>query len=194
MFQRSAFRAFGVLALTYAFGAQAPSSKDLTTFHARLDEYTEMHRRLEGPLHPVAVTTNMDDVHRSMDALRVRIRAERKGQEQGYLFSPGLIEELHERLAAVMTPDEIRNAMEDIDEHMPLNMPPVRVNEALPEEAPFGMVPPQALRNLPPLPDELRYMVLSKALLLWDHHADLVVDIAPGLFDPASYTKAATRK
>ena len=84
--------------------------------------------------------------------------------------------------------------MEDIDEHMPLNMPPVRVNEALPEEAPFGMVPPQALRDLPPLPDELRYMVLSKALLLWDHHADLVVDLAPGLFDAASYTKAATRK
>ena len=194
MFQRSAFATIGVLALTCALGAQAASSAELATFQSRLDQYVEMHRRVEGPLPPLAVTTNMDDVHRLMDALRVRIRAERKGQAQGYLFSAGLVTVLRERIATVMTADDIRNAMEDIDEHMPPNMHPVRVNEALPEDAPFGMVPPQALRELPSLPDELRYVVLSKAILIWDQHANLVVDVAPGLFDSGTYAKAKTKE
>ena len=43
-------------------------------------------------------------------------------------------------------------------------------------------------------PAELRYMVLSKALLVWDHHADLVVDIAPGLFDASTYSTGKTKE
>ena len=46
---------------------------------------------------------------------------------------------------------------------------------------------PPVLRELPALPGELRYMVLSKALIIWDHQANLVVDIAPGLFDADTY-------
>ena len=186
--------AIGVLALICAIGAQGTTSTALATFESRLDQYVAMHRRVEGPLPPMAVTSNMDDVHRLMDALRVRIRAERQGHAQGHLFSPGMITVLHQRIAGCMTPDDIRNAMDDIDEHTPPDMPAVRINEPLPEDAPFGMVPPQALRELPRLPDELRYMVLSKALLVWDHHADLVVDIAPGLFDASTYTTGKTKE
>jgi hypothetical protein len=50
-------------------------------------------------------------------------------------------------------------------------------------------LPPLALRALPPLPPELRYVVLSKSLIIWDHHADMVVDVAPGVFDAATYRK-----
>jgi hypothetical protein len=189
MFRRLGLYAIGVFVLTGAVGAQGTPAKELAAFQSRLDQYVAMHRRLEGPLPPMAVTSNMDDVHRLMDALRGRIRAERQGDVQGHLFSPGMITLLHQRIAGCMTPDDIRNAMEDIEEHTPPGMPALRINEPLPEDAPFGMVPPQALRELPPLPDELRYMVLSKALLVWDHHANLVVDIAPGLFDASTYAK-----
>jgi hypothetical protein len=30
-------------------------------------------------------------------------------------------------------------------------------------------------------------VVVGKALVLWDHHADLVIDMAPGLFDPKAF-------
>ena len=194
MLQRWTFLTIGVLAWTCAASAQTTSSRSLTTFQARLDEYVKMHRRVEGPLPPMAVTSNMDDVHRLMDALRARIRAERKAQGQGYLLTPAVVTALRERIAGCMTVADIRNAMEDIEEHTPADMPALKTNEPLPEDAPFGMVPPQALRELPPLPDELRYMVLSKALLIWDHHADLVIDVAPGLFDAATYGNAKSKE
>jgi hypothetical protein len=134
-------------------------------------------------------TSDMDEVRRRMDALRLRIRTERKGQGRGSLLTPAMVDVLRARVSSSLTTDEIARTMEDIDEHTPPDMPPVRVNEALPTDAPFGLIPPLVLRALPPLPSELRYMVLSKALIIWDHHADLVVDIAPGVFDAATYRK-----
>lgn len=163
-------------------------------FQSRVDEYVQVHRRVAARLPPLAVTTNLDDVHRRMDALRARIRAERRERTQGDLFRPEVIARFREVVAGSMTGDDIRNAMEDIDEHVPPGMRPLRINEPLPEDAPFGMVPPALLRALPPLPDELRYMVLSKAILIWDQHADLVVDIAAGVFDAGTYAKPKSKE
>jgi hypothetical protein len=173
-----------------AFGAvQVDTRAELSAFEARLATYVETHRRLEGPLPPMLATSDMDEVYRLMTALRARIRAERKDQAQGSLLTPAVSGLLRERISSCMTADEIEQTMEDIEEHTPRDMPPVRVNEPLPEDAPFGWLPPLALRALPPLPPELRYVVLSKSLIIWDHHADMVVDIAPGVFDAATYRK-----
>lgn len=175
--------------LSVALGAQTIAPAELATFEKRLGQYIEMHRRLEGPLPPLAATRDMDEVDRLMADLRRRITAERRTQGQGYLVPPGMIEVLRARIAGGLSPDAIGEAMIDIDEHTPPDLPPVRVNEPLPENAPFGLVPPDALKALPHLPPELRWVVLSKALLIWDHHADLVVDIAPGVFDASTYRK-----
>lgn len=175
------------LLLSATLAAQGAVSPELATFENRLGQYVEMHRRLEGPLPPLAAASDMDDVHRLMAALRVRIRGERKEQGQGYLLTPAVVQVLRTRIAGCLSPESIADTMADIDEHVPPGMPYPRVNEPLPEDAPFGMVPPQALASLPRLPPELRWVVLSNALLIWDHHADLVVDIAPGVFDASTY-------
>lgn len=172
-----------------ALATQAEVGGALPAFESRLGQYVEMHRRLEGPLPPLMVTSNFDELHRLMAALRERIRAERKDQRQGWLLPPPMVALLRARVQSCLTNDEIASTMELIEEHTPPNMPRVRVNEALPEDAPFGLIPPQALAALPKLPPELRYVVLSKALVIWDHHADLVVDIAPGVFDATTYRK-----
>jgi hypothetical protein len=189
MFHKIIVHSAAFVLLPGALVAQRPAPTALATFESRLGGYVEMHRRLEGPIPPLAVTSDMDEVHRLMDALRARIKAERNDQGQGYLFTPAMIQVVRARLAGCLTAQLMAEAMADIDEHTPPDMPPLRVNDALPEDAPFGMVPPEALRALPPLPPELRYMVLSKALVIWDHHADLIVDIAPGVFDATTYGK-----
>jgi hypothetical protein len=38
------------------------------------------------------------------------------------------------------------------------------------------------LAVLPPLPAELQYRIVGRSLVLWDFHADLIVDIMPGAF------------
>jgi hypothetical protein len=38
-------------------------------------------------------------------------------------------------------------------------------------------MPPKLLAGLPPLPDELQYRFMNRDLVLWDVHANVVVDL-----------------
>ena len=53
---------------------------------------------------------------------------------------------------------------------------------AWPEQVLFDFVPPQMLAALPRLPAELQYRIIGTALVLWDHHANLIVDFMPDAF------------
>jgi hypothetical protein len=54
-----------------------------------------------------------------------------------------------------------------------------RVNGAYPESAPYSMVSPNVLCNFPELPEELQYRFWGRDLLLWDYHANVIVDVLP---------------
>jgi hypothetical protein len=190
---------FAGLALMMAqpVAAQTDAKGELAAFQTRVNAYVEMHRRLEGPLPPIQVTKDMDEVHRLMEELRVRIRAERG--PRGTLLTPASVEAFRQIIASTLTLADIVNVSEELEEHTPPRMEKVRVNQPLPGNSPFVTFPPPLLRALPELPPELRYVALSGALIIWDHHADLVVDIMPRLFDPLLYSNkkklapAATR-
>src|SRR5688500_13004165 len=172
--------------------AQIDAAAETAAFQGRVDQYVQMHRRLEGPLPPLMVTNDMDEVHRLMAALRERIREDRARQAPGPLVTPPMGLVLRQVIGATLTVDDLVDLAAELDEHTPEGMPAPRVDEPLPENAPFVLMAPQLLRALPSLPPELRYMALSKALLIWDHHADFVVEMVPGLFDPLTYSKKKT--
>jgi hypothetical protein len=52
-----------------------------------------------------------------------------------------------------------------------------RVNEPYPDRFPFSMVPPRVLCSLPELPEELQFRFWDRSLILWDYHANLVIDV-----------------
>ena len=64
--------------------------------------------------------------------------------------------------------------------------PALHVNMEWPEQVLFGFVPPQLLATLPLLPPELQYRIIGNTLVLWDHHANLIVDFLPGAFTVTS--------
>ena len=167
--------------------AQTPASAELAAFQTRLDAYIAMHRKFEGPMPAVQVTKDMDEVHRLMDTLRTRIKAERG--TKGTLVTPALVEVFKQIIGSTLTLADIVNISEEVEEHTPPRMIKVRANAPLPPNAPFVTIPPPLLRALPQLPPELRYVALSGALIIYDQHADLVVDIMPRLFDPLIYSK-----
>jgi hypothetical protein len=51
---------------------------------------------------------------------------------------------------------------------------------ALPEGVPLSFMPPRLLASLPPLPPEVQYRFIGRSLVLWDVHANLIVDFLPG--------------
>jgi hypothetical protein len=171
-----------------ATGAQpAADDEGLAAMAYRVNAYITLHRRVEGPVPPLEASKNLDEVRRLMARVRAGIIDARRKQGQGYVFTEPATGVLRKRIGGTLTRDDLLAIEADLVEHTPAGMPQPRVNAALPQDAPFIPIPAHLFKLLPPLPVELRYVILDKALLLWDQHADLVVDIAPRLFDPAAY-------
>ena len=145
-----------------------------------------MHRALELPLMPLRPTLDMSRIQASMQALAHRIRVVRAEAQQGDLITPDVARMFRRRIATCLPASEwaaiVSENAED-EEGVPAGPPPaLHVNMEWPEQVPFGFVPPQMLAVLPRLPAELQYRIIGNALVLWDHHANLIVDVLPGAF------------
>ena len=185
--------AFIVLLLAGAgtsLSAQADVDRAYAAFAGRLDTYVQMHRRIEGPVPPLAASQDLAEVRRLMADVRRRIKAE-GSSEQGRYLTRDMTLALRKQIASVMTRKDVQALVDDVVEHTPPGLPPIRVYEALPADAPFVPIPPRLFNVLPTLPPELRYVVIGKGLAVWDHHADLVIDYAPNLFDPKAFWSQA---
>jgi hypothetical protein len=154
-------------------------------FQQRVDEYVFLHRVLEGPLPLPRPTTNPEEIRMARRALGERMQAARAGAKQGDIISPEVALMFKRRIAACLTPGEWQAILTELatdEEGVPIPVVPLRVNMPWPEQVPFGFVPPQMLSTLPPLPPELQYRIIGSSLVLWDDHADLIVDFLPGVF------------
>ncbi len=157
-------------------------------FEARVNQYVVLHRLLEGPLPPLLPTRDMGQLQMTVRALALRIQMARAGARQGDLIGPDVARMFQRRIATCLPAAEwaaifADNAAEAEDEEgMPAGPPPLHVNMEWPEQVPFGVVPPQMLAALPRLPEELQYRIIGTALVLWDHHANLIVDFLPDAF------------
>ena len=152
-------------------------------FQKRVNDYVTMHRVLEGPLPTLEVSTDMSKVQAAMQALAVRIQAARKDARQGDIFTEAVAPMFHRRIASCLVRAEIEAILAD-QRYGEQGQPLPRVNAVWPVRVPFDIVPPQLLAALPRLPGELQYRIIGRALVLWDHHANLIVDILPGALTP----------
>jgi hypothetical protein len=158
-------------------------------FEERVNQYVILHRLLEGPLPPLQTTRDMGQLQMTVRALALQIRMARANAHQGDLIGPDVAGMFRHRIATCLPPAEwaaifADNAaeVEEEDEGMLPGPPPLRVNMEWPEQVLFGVVPPQMLAALPRLPAELQYRIIGNALVLWDHHANLIVDFLPDAF------------
>lgn len=168
---------------------QAPPSTEesLATqlFEERVTAYVTLHRLLEGPLPPLQPTMNMDDVRASTRFLATRIVLARQDAQRGDIITPDVARMFRRRIATCLSPEEWEAVLAEIardEAGVPVPAVPLRVNMTWPERVSFGFVPPQLLAALPPLPPELQYRIIGRSLVLWDHHANLIVDFMPAAF------------
>lgn len=154
----------------------------LATYNARIADYVALHKRLEGPLPPQQISSDMRVVRKAMDALAKEIRAARRGARRGDIFTPEVAAMLRVRIANCLPPDEMEMIITEREEEDPVRLPAVHVNDRWPKGMPFIFMPPQLLSALAGIPSELQYRIVGHSLVLWDHHADLIVDILPDAF------------
>jgi hypothetical protein len=158
-------------------------------FQQHVDDYVVLHQLLEVRVPPVRVTTDVGEIQWAVRALGMRIQAARANARQGDIITPEAARMFKRRIATCLTPDEWEVIFADRardEEGEPVQPPPLSVNMEWPAEVTFDYVPPQLLQLLPTLPKELHYRIIGRALVLWDHHANLIVDFLPGAFVPTT--------
>jgi hypothetical protein len=158
-------------------------------FERSLSEYVVLHRFLETMVPPLRVTTDVGEIQGAVRALGMRIQSARATARQGDVITPEVARMFRRRIETCLTPEEWRAVFADRardEEDRPLEPPPLHVNMTWPAGLPFDYVPPQLLQSLPTLPKELQYRIIGRSLVLWDHHANVIVDFLPGAFVPTT--------
>jgi hypothetical protein len=154
----------------------------LHAFHERIESYVALHRRLELRLPPLQPTAEPFSTYLARQLLANAIRKARPTAQQGDMFTPDVGRAFRRIIARTLAGRDIENLLTENGRER--SMRPgfeLEVNEPYPDWASHA-VPPILLQKLPPLAGDLEYRIVEHVLVLWDVHANLVVDYLPDAF------------
>jgi len=150
----------------------AIEERSLAAFNASIDAYLALHRRLARTL-PPSETFDDEDPFFS-DELRRALVAARPGARAGEFFTPGVEESFRQRIDLVLAytggsalpfrRDGFREGM-----RATVNRPVPIMSDL------FAWAP--VIAALPPIPEELAYVISGRDLALVDLAANLVIDV-----------------
>jgi hypothetical protein len=165
-----------LLASSQPFDATA-----LAEFSTAVDAYVALHRQLEGPVPTIASSNDPDEIRRAIEALGAKIRGSRSTARAGDIFTAEVVRAIRARIDAGCGGD-VDAVHASAHEEAPSLGRPV-VNGHWPGSA-MTFMPPNVLCQLPTLPEELEYRFVNRDLVLWDAHADVIVDVMRGALRP----------
>lgn len=107
---------------------------------------------------------------------------------QGVIFSPEVASVFRTLIADAVKGQDVEVFLTEVQwEHPGIFHVTPALNEPLPEEATHEM-PIVLLHILPTLPEDVEYRIVNHELVLWDIHANLVIDYVPNAFGPVETT------
>jgi hypothetical protein len=151
-------------------------ARALETMLQRVNEYAELHKKLEDQLPKLSNEAKPEDIDKNQRALARLIQEHRRGAKPGDIFTPEAQAVTKRLLARVFGgPDGAGLRASIMDE----NPGPIKltVNGRYPDTVPLSTVPPQVLQGLPKLPDEMEYRFIGRHLILMDVHAHIIADL-----------------
>jgi hypothetical protein len=152
-----------------------PDALLIKAFTDRVQQYVELHRKLEATLPRLAERAEADAIERSQNDLARLIRQARPRAEQGELFTKDVRALVRRLLHPVLSGPDGQSVRAAIMDENPGRIR-LEVNSRYPEALPLSTVPPQVLEALPRLPEEVEYRFIATTLILRDVHANLIVD------------------
>jgi hypothetical protein len=155
----------------------SPEEAVVAEFNRRVLAYVDLHRRLEGPVTTVAISDDWRQVRAAIDALASGIRTARSDAQRGDIFTPPIERWFRQRVAFLLKDCNTAELLDTLNEENPEGLVVVpEMNGTWPREASLGPMPPNLLAGLPQLPDDLQYRFMNRDLVLWDAHANIIVD------------------
>lgn len=162
-------------------------------FQKRVEGYVTLHRLLEGQVPTLEVSEDPKEIQAAIEALQKKLRQARATARQGDIFT-AKIAPLFRRLVREVFPEgETLRLLSMIAEETPKTLIRPRVNGSYPAGTSLSMMPTNLLLVFPSLPEELQYRFVDRDLILWDVHANLVVDVVPNAIVPDLTWQKTTR-
>ena len=147
----------------------------IAAFEAHIKNYMELHEKLEASLPRLAKKHTPEQLEKSKSALGDLIRAARKDSKPGEFFTPGITALVKRILAVVVAGPDGKAVKSSIMDENP-GVPKLVLNERYPSSIPLSTMPPQVLKPLPELHEDLEYRFIGRRLILLDTEADIILD------------------
>ena len=159
-----------------------PKAAVISDFLKRVDAYMAVHRKLEDTLPKLSKQTTPQEIDTHQRALAKLIQEARKDAKPGDLLTPAMQRLIRTLVRPVFSGKEgVQIKNEIVDKEYKGDVKLV-VNGRYPDEVPISTVPPQVLKALPKLPEELEYRFIQNSLILFDPHAHIIVDFMDRAF------------
>ena len=165
-----------------AAGAQQAVNAGASTiqdFDKRVAAYVKLRKEWTKGM-PALKTTSAEALSKQTSEVSARIHAGRAGAKQGEFFTPPIRAEFLRLIGLAMSGPDAANIRKTLNPEEPALLK-LRVNDIYPSSAPLEAASPGLLMNLPKLPPELEYRVVSRNLVLRDVDANLIVDYMTGI-------------
>lgn len=156
------------------------NAKAIADFQEEVNEYVELHRRLEKTLTAVPRDATPEMIDKYQRDLGRLIQQARKNDRAGDIFESNVRPVLRKLLAGLFNGPDGRKLRMAVAEENPGEAVRLVVNGRYPDTIPLSSVPPQVLQTLPALPEELEYRFINSTLILLDVHAHIIVDYMTG--------------
>ena len=157
-----------------------PAAQTMAEFTRQVEAYAALHRKVEAalPKLPEEATPKQIDTHqRAFAAAMARARATAR---TGDLFTPAMQTAVRRLIGQLFGDARARRQLRDsIMDDNPAGAVKLAVNARYPDQVPLSTMPPDVLKNLPKLPEEVEYRFVGEHLILLDPDAHIVVDFMP---------------
>jgi len=189
--RRAAAQVIAVLAAVVVSGAavatvpgaraaqDGESNPALAEFQKRIQEYVALHKKVEDGIRRLPSEATPEQIDMVLNQLSSGITKVRASAKAGDIFQPAIQVWIRRTLERVFSAPDGRDLRASILDENPIGTA-VRVNGPYPDAIPLSTMPPKVIGALPELPDELEYRFVGDRLILFDHHAHLIVDYVDG--------------
>jgi hypothetical protein len=166
-----------VISLQGAEAAQstAVSVPEVAEFQKRAEEYVALHKKIEGSITPLPIEATPEQIDGALMQLSEGIVKARAAAKVGDIFQPAMQLWVRKTLEHAFSGPDGKDLRASILDENPIGAS-VRVNGPYPDSIPLSTMPPKVIEALPKLPEELEFRFVGDRLILFDHHAHIIVD------------------
>jgi hypothetical protein len=150
----------------------------LATMNDRLNEYVELHQKLERSLANLPTAATPAQIDKNQRAFEKLMREARATAKPGDIFTPEARPVITRLLATIFGGPDGRQLKASIMDENPVDAAALKltVNGRYPDTVALSTMPPQVLQTLPQLTEDLEYRFIGDWLILLDTHAHVIAD------------------